>query len=244
MGNTAVARLEDTMIRIRRADERGFADHGWLQTWHTFSFANYYDPRFMGFRSLRVINDDRVAAGMGFPTHPHRDMEIVSYVVDGALEHRDSMGNGSVIRPGEIQKMSAGTGVTHSEFNPSPSDPMRFLQIWIEPSQAGLRPAYEQVSVPGSERRGYLKRVADPTGSDGGVTLHQDAAIYASLLEPGDAVTHELAPGRGAWIQLVGGRVAIGDVEAEEGDGVAVEEESTIEIQGREDAELLLFDLN
>jgi redox-sensitive bicupin YhaK (pirin superfamily) len=231
------------MIRIRKARERGHADRGWLQTAHTFSFADYYDPRFMGFRTLRVINDDRVAPAMGFPTHPHRDMEIVSYVVEGALEHRDSMGNGSVIRPGDVQKMSAGTGVTHSEFNPSETEPVRLLQIWIVPSESGLRPDYQQEHFPESERRGRLKRVASPAGLDGGVTLNQDASVHASLLDAGDRVKHELAPGRGAWIQVVRGRIAVGDVEAEEGDGIALEDVSTIEISGEDDSELLLFDL-
>jgi redox-sensitive bicupin YhaK (pirin superfamily) len=231
------------MIAIRKASERGFADHGWLRTHHTFSFAGYQDPRFMGFRSLRVINDDRIAAEAGFPTHPHRDMEIISYVVEGALEHRDSLGNGSVIRPGELQRMSAGTGLTHSEFNPSDSEETRLLQIWILPARQGLDPGYEQKRFDEAERRGRLRLVASGDGRDNSVTVHQDVAIYAALLGEGEQVRHRIDPGRGVWLQVVRGRLRLDDVELEEGDGAAVEEQATLELMGMVDAELLLLDL-
>ena len=231
------------MIEVRRSRERGYADDGWLQTHHTFSFADYRDPRFMGFRSLRVINDDRIAPGAGFPTHPHQDMEIVSYVVEGALEHRDSMGTGSVIRPGEVQRMSAGSGVTHSEFNPSPAEGTRLLQIWILPERIGLEPSYEQKRFEDDERRGQLRLVASPDGRDGSLTLHQDAGILVALLEEGETVRHELRPGRGAWIQVVRGQIRVGDADLDEGDGASVERAGKIEIRGLAPAELLLFDL-
>ena len=231
------------MIRLRRSAERGHADHGWLDTRHTFSFAAYHDPRHMGYRTLRVINDDRVAAGAGFPTHPHRDMEIVSYVVDGALEHRDSLGTGSVIRPGDVQRMTAGTGVRHSEFNPSPEDPMRLIQIWIVPEREGLAPGYEQKRFPLDERTGRLRLVASPDGRDGSLTVHQDADLFATILEPGQTVEHEIRPGRGAWVQVVRGRVEVSGKTLEEGDGAAVENERSIVLTGVETAEILLFDL-
>ena len=231
------------MIRVRKAGDRGHADYGWLDTYHTFSFGQYRDPRHMGFRTLRVINDDRVAPGGGFPTHPHRDMEIVSYVVEGALEHRDSMGNGSVIRPGDVQRMSAGTGVTHSEFNPSDAEGMRLLQIWLLPSENGLAPGYEQEHFPESERQGKLRLVASRDGRDGSLTLHQDAEIYAALLAPGEKVEHEIGEGRAAWIQVVRGEVEVGGVVLTEGDGASVEREALASIEGRRDAELLVFDL-
>jgi len=231
------------MIEIRRSSERGYADHGWLRSHHTFSFAGYQDPRFMGYRSLRVINDDRVAAGAGFPTHPHRDMEIVSYVVEGALEHRDSMGNGSVIRPGDVQRMTAGTGVTHSEFNPSEEEGGRFLQLWILPERTGLEPGYEQRHFPAGERRGSLRLVVSPDGRDGSLTVHQDALLYAGLLDRGQSVVHKLAPGRGAWVQIVRGTIRLGDRELDEGDGASVEGPAVLELGGVADAELLLFDL-
>jgi quercetin 2,3-dioxygenase len=231
------------MIRLRRSAERGHADHGWLDTRHTFSFAGYYDPRYMGYRTLRVINDDRVAGGGGFPTHPHRDMEIVSYVVDGALEHRDSLGTGSVIRPGDVQRMTAGTGVKHSEFNPSPDDPMRLIQIWIVPEREGLAPSYEQKQFPLAERTGRLRLVASGDGRDGSLTIQQDADLYATILEPGQEVEHSIRPGRGAWIQVIRGRVDLGGKTLEEGDGAAVENESAIKLSGVEPAEVLVFDL-
>ena len=231
------------MIRLRPAAERGFADHGWLSTAHTFSFAQYHDPAHMGYRSLRVINDDRVAPGGGFPTHPHRDMEIVSYVVEGALEHRDSLGTGSVIRPGDVQRMSAGTGVTHSEFNPSDSEPMRLIQIWLLPEQRGLTPSYEQKQFSAAERRGRLRLVASPDGTDGSVRIHQDARIYASLLGQGETASHAIEPGRGLWLQVVRGQVEASGTALAEGDGAAIEELDALRLHGIDDAELLLFDL-
>lgn len=230
------------MIRIRKAADRGHADHGWLDTRHTFSFADYYDPRHTGFRAIKVINDDRVAPGAGFPTHPHNDMEIVSYVVEGELEHRDSMGNGSVIRAGDVQRMSAGTGVTHSEFNPSQTAGTRFLQIWIEPERRGLAPSYEQKHFRAQDRLGRLRLVASPDGRDGSITVHRDVRIYAGLLSPGQAVDHEIGDGRGAWIQVVNGRVRVGREILGEGDGVALEHETSVRITAEESAELLLFD--
>ena len=231
------------MIRIRKSDERGHADHGWLDTRHTFSFAGYHDPRHMGYRSLRVINDDRVLGGGGFPTHPHRDMEIVSYVVEGALEHRDSLGTGSVIRPGDVQRMTAGTGVTHSEFNPSDDDPMRLIQIWILPERTGLRPSYEQKQFPVEERKGKLRLLASHSGREGSVTVHQDADLYSTVLDPGETVRHEIGAGRGAWVQVVRGSVELDGQKLEEGDGAAIENERSIAISGVEPAEVLLFDL-
>lgn len=231
------------MIKIRRAEERGGSNHGWLDTRHTFSFADYYDPQHMGFRSLRVINDDRVAPAAGFPTHPHRDMEIVSYVVEGGLAHRDSMGNGSIIRPGEVQRMSAGTGVTHSEYNASQTEWSRFLQIWIVPERKGLPPSYEQKLFPEAERRGALRLVASRDGRDGSVTIHQDASIHAGFLSEGDEVGLALAAGRHAWVQIVRGRVRLGTIDLEEGDGAAISEESAVRLEGRDDAEVLIFDL-
>jgi len=231
------------MIEVRKSDERGYADHGWLQTHHTFSFAEYHDPRHTGFRTLRVINDDRVAPDNGFPTHPHREMEIVTYVVEGALEHRDSMGNGSVIRPGEIQRMTAGTGLTHSEFNPSKSDSLRLLQIWILPSQSGLKPGYEQKQFPESERRGRLRLIGSSDARDGSVEVHQDIDIYTGLLDPGQAVSHEIAPGRGLWVQIVRGRVRLGETVLAEGDGATVEDEPALRIGAEEETEILIFDL-
>ena len=229
------------MIEIRRSDERGHADHGWLDTKHTFSFGEYLDPRQMGYRSLRVINDDRVAPKGGFPTHPHREMEILSYVVEGALEHRDSMGNGSVIRPGDVQRMSAGTGVRHSEFNPSDSDPMRLLQIWILPECTGLAPSYEQRHFAEAERRGRLRLIASRDGREESVTVQQDADIYASVVAPGDELVHDVAGERGAWIQVVRGRLQVNGERLHEGDGATLEGPATATITGG--GELLLFDL-
>ena len=231
------------MIRIRPANERGHADHGWLDTYHTFSFANYHDPQNMGFRSLRVINDDRVAAGGGFPMHPHRDMEIVSYVVEGALEHRDNMGNGSVIRPGDVQRMSAGTGVMHSEVNPSDTEGMRLLQIWIVPARTGIEPSYEQRHFSTDDRKGKLRVVASPDGAEGSVTVHTDARIFAALLGPGDRVAHEIDDGRGVWVQVVRGSIRLGDEVLSEGDGAAVEQQTSVQIEGESESEILLFDL-
>jgi len=232
------------MITIRRSEERGGGRHGWLDTRHTFSFADYHDPRHMGFRSLRVINEDRVESAAGFPTHPHRDMEILTYVLEGALEHRDSMGNGSVIRPGDVQRMSAGTGVTHSERNPSKTDPVHLLQIWILPERQGLPPGYEQKAFPESEKRGRLRLVASRDGRDGSVTIHQDVDLYAAILARGETVRHALRPGRHAWVQVAAGEVTLNGEWLEAGDGAAVSDEQTIEIASEErGAEVLLFDL-
>ena len=231
------------MITIRKAEERGHFDHGWLDTYHTFSFADYYDPDFMGFRTLRVINDDRVEPGRGFDTHGHRDMEIVTYVISGALEHRDSMGNGSIIRPGELQRMSAGTGVMHSERNGSHHDPVRLLQIWILPERRGITPGYEQKEFSEDERRAKLRIVASRDGREGSVTIHQDVAIYSSLLDDGASVTHDLADGRYGWIQIARGNIEVNGQTMKEGDGAAIANESRLTISGT-GAELLLFDLN
>jgi len=230
-------------IVMRQAADRGHADHGWLDTRHTFSFASYYDPRFVGFRALRVINEDRVAPGQGFPTHAHRDMEIISYVLEGGLEHRDSLGTGSVIRPGDVQRMSAGTGVRHSEFNASPSEPVHFLQIWIEPATSGIAPGYEQKAFSDEDKRGRLRLVASPDGADGSVTIHQDARAYATRLAPGVEVVHRLAPGRHAWVQVARGALSLGGQRLGEGDGAAVSDESTLKLVGGKDAEALVFDL-
>jgi len=231
------------MITIRKANDRGHFDLGWLDTYHTFAFGDYYDPEFMGFRSLRVINEDRVAPRTGFPTHGHRDMEIVTYVLEGSLNHRDSMGNGSAIRPGEVQRMTAGTGVTHSEANSSKTDAVHLLQIWILPKAPNLRPGYEQKTFTDDEKRGRLRLVASDDGRDGSVTINQDAAIYASVLEPGSEVVHELGATRNAWIQVARGAVTVNGNDLNQGDGAAISAESAITIAGREDSEVLLFDL-
>jgi quercetin 2,3-dioxygenase len=231
------------MIKIRRSNERGGGDFGWLNTRHTFSFDQYHDPRFMGFRSLRVINEDRVGPGEGFPTHPHRDMEIITYILDGALEHKDSLGTGSVIRPGDGQRMSAGRGIRHSEMNPSPTQAAHLLQIWIMPDRAGHEPSYEQKAFPDEEKRGKLRLIAGPDGKEDSVTIHQDARLYVTLLSPGQEVTHALATGRYAWLQLAKGAVELNREPLKQGDGAAVSDESKLVIQGVEDAEVLLFDL-
>jgi redox-sensitive bicupin YhaK (pirin superfamily) len=231
------------MINIRPSQERGGGDFGWLKTHHTFSFDQYHDPRFMGFRSLRVINEDWVQGGHGFPMHPHRDMEIITYVLDGALEHKDSMGNGSTIRPGDGQRMSAGTGVRHSEANSSKTEPAHLLQIWIVPDRRGHEPGYEQKEFPEVEKRGKLRLIASPDGKDGSVTIHQDANLYASLLAPGQEVKHELARGRYAWLQVARGAVELNGKGLKQGDGAAISDEQKLAIKGTEDAEVLLFDL-
>jgi hypothetical protein len=231
------------MIYVRKAAERGHTDAGWLDSWHTFSFAEYHDPGHMGFRALRVINDDRVAAGAGFGTHPHRDMEIISYVVSGALEHRDSLGTGSVIRPGDVQRMSAGTGIRHSEFNASRTDPVHFLQIWIVPEQAGLAPGYEQRAFPEDERTDRLRLVADRHGTDGALTVHQDMRLYATTLTPGASLTLPLAAGRYGWLQVVQGEVGAAGQALVAGDGIAVADESDLVATSGSGAELLWFDL-
>jgi redox-sensitive bicupin YhaK (pirin superfamily) len=231
------------MIVSRKSADRGHFDHGWLETFHTFSFADYFDPAFMGFRALRVINEDRVAPGEGFETHPHRDMEIVTYVLSGALEHKDSMGNGSVIRPGEVQRMTAGTGITHSEFNGSKEERVHLLQIWILPEKKGLEPSYEQTAFPDEKKRGRLCLVASRDGRDGSVTIHQDAAIYASLLGPGDQAEFALAPGRHAWVQVIRGSIALNGIALASGDGAAASAESLLTFQAAQESEFLLFDL-
>ncbi len=230
------------MMKIRRSDERGHANHGWLDSRHSFSFANYYDPEHMGFRALRVINDDRVMGGQGFGTHPHRDMEIISYVVEGELEHKDSMGTGSVIRPGDVQRMRAGTGVTHSEYNHSPTDTVRFLQIWIVPDEKGLEPGYEQRYF-GDERRGTLRLVASPDGAEDSVQIAQDMRMYASVLADREEVTHALPEGRHAWLQVVRGNFTVNGVELGEGDGASFSEATDINVSSAGESELILFDL-
>jgi redox-sensitive bicupin YhaK (pirin superfamily) len=232
------------MIHIRNSKERGRADFGWLDSRHTFSFGNYHDPDHMGFRSLRVINDDRVRPGAGFGEHPHQDMEIVSYVLSGALAHRDSMGNGSVLSAGDVQRMSAGAGVRHSEMNPSLEEPTRFLQIWILPEQEGLEPSYEEIHLSEDDKRGRLVRVASGSGVDGAMKIHQDVEFFTSIVDAGDSVKHSLTPGRYAWIQVARGSVAVNGVDLEEGDGAAVSDETEVRIDGRDSAEVLLFDLN
>ncbi len=231
------------MLIGRPAGERGHANYGWLDTRHTFSFASYYDPSHMGFRALRVINEDRVAPGSGFPAHPHRDMEIITYVLEGALEHRDSMGNGSVIRPGEVQRMSAGAGVTHSEYNHSPVEPVHFLQIWILPEEHGLRPSYEQTAFDPDEMQDNLHLVASRDGRDGAVTIHQDVALYATRLGPGRIVAHDLAPGRHAWVHVARGTAEVNGIEVAAGGGVAVSDEALVEVRALDSAEVLVFDL-
>ena len=232
------------MINIRRSDERGGGDFGWLKTQHSFSFDTYHDPRFMGFRSLRVINEDWVQAGHGFPMHPHRDMEIITYVLDGALEHKDSLGNGSIIRPGDGQRMSAGTGVRHSEANASSTDAAHLLQIWILPDRRGHEPGYEQKAFPEAEKRGKLRLIASPDGSDGSVTIHQDARLYSSLLQPGQEVKHELGKGRYAWLQVAKGAVELNGHSLNQGDGAAISDERQLTVKATEDVEVLLFDLS
>jgi redox-sensitive bicupin YhaK (pirin superfamily) len=231
------------MINIRHGNERGGGEYGWLKTRHTFSFDQYYDPKFTNFRSLRVMNEDWVAAGQGFPMHPHRDMEIITYVLEGGLQHNDSLGNGSIIRPGDGQRMSAGTGVRHSEANPSPTDPVHLLQIWIMPDRPGHQPGYEQKAFPEAEKRGKLRVIASPDGENGSVTIHQDARLYVSLLSPGQEVKHDLAKGRYAWLQVAKGEVELNGKALQQGDGAAVENEKSLTIKGAKEAEVLLFDL-
>jgi len=232
------------MITVRRGGERGHFDHGWLDTYHTFSFASYHDPRHMGFRSLRVINEDRVKPAEGFGTHAHRDMEILTWVLAGALEHKDSMGNGSIIRPGDIQRMSAGTGVTHSEFNPSSDEPVHLLQIWLLPRQRGLTPGYEEKRFPPETRRAGLCLIAARDGRKGAVTIHQDADLWTALLESGESVRHELEPGRHAWLHVASGTVTANGVSLGAGDGAAVSGEKAVEVMAADRAEILLFDLS
>jgi redox-sensitive bicupin YhaK (pirin superfamily) len=230
------------MIDIRRADARGQTRVEWLDSRHTFSFGEYYDPAHMGFRALRVINDDRIAPGGGFDTHPHRDMEIVTYVLDGALEHRDSLGTGSIIRPGEVQRMSAGTGIRHSEFNASPNEPVHLLQIWILPDESGIEPSYEQRALPAGTRGG-LALVGSRDGRDGSVTLHQDVRIYAGQLDGGTAVSHAIGAGRHVWLHVARGTATVGDQLLHAGDALAISGEPQLSIRSGGSAELLLFDL-
>lgn len=230
------------MIRIRKAADRGHANHGWLDTWHTFSFADYHDPEHMGYRALRVINEDYVEPKRGFRPHDHRDMEILTYVLEGAVKHEDSMGNGSVIRAGEVQRMSAGTGVTHSEMNASDEEELHLLQIWILPEKNGIAPGYEQRTFPPEDRTGRLRLVASRDGREGSVTVHQDVDVFASLLADGDSVEHTPGTDRGAWVQVARGTVDVNGESLEEGDGAAIDGEP-VQITGRCDAEVLLFDL-
>jgi redox-sensitive bicupin YhaK (pirin superfamily) len=231
------------MIQIRRAAERGHANHGWLDTYHTFSFASYYDRRHMHFRSLRVMNEDWVAPGKGFGTHPHADMEIVTYVLEGALEHRDSMGNGEVLRPGELQRMSAGTGITHSEFNPSADEPVHLYQVWLFPNRMGIEPSYEQKRFPEEERRNRLRLVASPDAKDGSLLIHQDASIYLALLDAGREVRYELTNVRHAWLQVLGGTVWLNRHDLHAGDGASASDEAALDIRAQHGAEIMLFDL-
>jgi quercetin 2,3-dioxygenase len=235
--------MSRVMLTVRKAADRGHVDLGWLDSRHTFSFGDYYDPRHMGFRALRVINEDVIRGGGGFGTHPHRDMEIVTYVLSGALAHKDSMGNGSAIHPNEVQRMSAGTGVTHSEHNVSASDPVHLLQIWLLPAKNGTPPSYEQRVFPRAEKRGMLRLVGAQDGRDGAVTIHQDVALYASMLAPGERVEHALAKGRHAWVQVTRGTVTVNGQTLGAGDGAALSDEALVAITANDESELLLFDL-
>lgn len=232
------------MITIRSAQERGVANFGWLDSRHTFSFGEYFDPNHMGFANLRVINEDKVAPGYGFPMHGHRDMEIISYVLEGALEHKDSIGTGSIIRPGDVQRMSAGTGIRHSEFNASKAEPVHFLQIWILPEQAGIAPSYEQKNFTEAEKRGRLRLVGSRNGRDGSITIHQDVDLYAANLQDGETVNYPIASGRVAWLQVARGAVQLNDQTLTAGDGAAIAQEDLITLKGAaNDAEVLLFDM-
>ncbi len=231
------------MLTIRKSDERGHANHGWLDSYHTFSFANYYDPNHMGFRHLRVINQDWIEGGKGFGTHPHRDMEIITYMLEGALEHKDSMGNREVIHTGEVQRMTAGTGVSHSEYNHSAADPARLLQIWILPDRTNLPPSYEQKHFSPEEKQGKLRLIVSPDGRDGSLTMHQDVNLYATLLEPGETVTHSLAPQRHAWVQVAKGTILLNGTMLAEGDAAAVSDMPLLTLEGKDAADVLVFDM-
>lgn len=231
------------MVRIRKSSERGHFDHGWLDTYHTFSFADYRDPRHMGFRSLRVINEDRVKPGEGFGRHGHRDMEIVTYVLEGSLEHKDSMGNGSIIKAGDLQRMTAGTGIQHSEFNPSKTEPVHLYQIWLLPERKGLTPSYEQTAVPESEKRGRFRLAASQTGENGSLHIKQDARLYLATLAAGDTISQPLASGRGAWLQVLRGGVTVSGHQLAAGDGAAFTDETEVMVSAIGPAEVLLFDL-
>ncbi len=232
------------MLAVRKAGDRGHANHGWLDSYHTFSFGSYYDSQHMGLSNLRVINDDTVSPGGGFATHGHTDMEIVSYVLDGALEHKDSMGNGSVMRPGDVQRMSAGTGVRHSEYNHSSQEAVHFLQIWLEPNQTGVEPSYDQRHFPLADRRGKLVLFVSPDGRYGSIATHQDAYMYGSILESGDALTHQLEKGRRAYVHLARGKANINGKQLATGDGMTIVDVQQVNLEGIESAEILLFDLN
>jgi redox-sensitive bicupin YhaK (pirin superfamily) len=231
------------MITIRKSADRGHTNIDWLDSRHSFSFGDYFDPQHMGFGPLRVINDDRVAPGGGFGAHPHRDMEIITYIVSGALEHKDSLGTGSVIRPGDVQRMTAGSGIRHSEFNPSQTEPVHFLQIWIEPNQKNLTPSYEQRTLTAAQRLGSLRLIASSTGRNDSVTIHQDTDVYASLLEPGQAVSHQIPAGHSAWLQLIRGAITLNGKQLAAGDSAAIKQEQLLEITAQDKTELLLFDL-
>ncbi|MEO8382915.1 MAG: pirin family protein [Acidobacteriota bacterium] len=231
------------MITLRKSEDRGLGQHGWLHSRHSFSFANYYDPKQMGFRSLRVINEDTVAPGRGFGSHQHDNMEIISIVMEGALAHKDSTGGDGVLRRGEVQRMSAGSGVVHSEFNGSEREPVHFFQIWLMPDKRGITPGYEQKLFPDEERRGTLRLMVAPAGESGAVAIHQDARLYSAILDDGQKVQHALGAGRGAWLQAARGKVTVNGVTLDEGDGAAIENESSLEIAGNGPAEILLFDL-
>jgi len=231
------------MISVRKASERGLTSIDWLKSRHTFSFGEYYDPKEQGFSDLRVINEDWVAPGAGFPTHSHRDMEIITYVVDGAVQHKDSMGNGSIIKPGDVQRMSAGTGVTHSEYNPSKAEELHLLQIWILPDRRGHNPGYEQKEIGDAEKCGLLRLIASPDGREGSVSIHQDARLYAGILENGKPIAAKLTPGRRGYLHVVKGAVNVNGVALEAGDGARIVEESALEIGGGDQSEVLLFDL-
>lgn len=230
-------------VRVRRASERGNAHYDWLDTWHTFSFDTYYDPAHMGFRSLRVINEDRVEPGKGFGMHGHRDMEIITYVLKGALEHQDSLGTGSVLRPGEFQRMSAGTGIRHSEFNPSTTEPVHLYQIWLLPDQKGLAPSYEQKAFPEVQRRGRLRLVASPDAQDGSLLIHQDARVYLSTLDADQETEHELQPGRHAWLQVLRGAATVNGQSLGTSDGAAITAERAVTVRATAPSEIMLFDL-
>ena len=231
------------MITIRSAQDRGAVNLGWLDTHHTFSFGEYYDPSHMGFASLRVINEDKVIPSQGFPTHAHRDMEIITYVLEGALEHKDSLGTGSIIRPGEVQRMSAGTGIRHSEYNASKTDPVHLLQIWILPERSGIEPSYEQKNFDIAQAQGQLKLVGSQDGREGSVTIHQDVNLYAATLQAGEAVAHTLTPERAGWLQVARGAITLNGQALTAGDGAAIAQEPDLTIEGTQDAEILLFDM-
>lgn len=235
--------VDGIMLQLRRGQERGYANHGWLNSYHTFSFANYYDPDQMGFRQLRVINEDWVSPGHGFSSHSHRNMEILTFILEGALEHRDSLGTGAIIQPGEVQRMTAGTGITHSEFNPSDTEPVHLLQIWILPDQQRLPPSYEQKAFPLAERQGQLRLIAATDGRDGAVTIHQDVNLYTAVLEAGQAVNYQLQCDRYAWVQVAQGEIQLNNYTLQAGDGVAISQAESLKLSTPSSGELLLFDL-